>query len=91
MIVDLPESPNQRLLVAGILTTCDLAIEPVHNLITIAEIVLNRGGARLVVIHVEHLAKIHWGAIGSSVSDQPEHDTVRMVLELYVLIHPYLP
>ncbi|AAD10475.1 AL5 [Sida golden yellow vein virus-[A11]] len=91
MIVNLPESPDQSLLVAGILTPSDFTIEPVHNLITITEIVLNRGGARLVVIHVKHLAKVHWSAIGSTIPDQPEHYTVRVVLELDVLIHPNLP
>ncbi|AAD10469.1 AL5 [Sida golden mosaic Florida virus-USA] len=90
MIVDLPEPLDQSLLIAGILSTCDLSIELVHDLITITEIVLHRRSARLVVEHVEHLTEIHRSAIGSTVPDQPEHNTVRVVLELDVLIHPHL-
>ncbi|QDJ95892.1 putative AC5 protein [Sida chlorotic leaf virus] len=90
MSVDSPESPNQCLLVASILTTSHLSIEPVHDLKTITKIVLHRSSTGLVVEHVEHLTKIHRGAIGSSVSDQPKHDAVRVVLQLDVLVHPYL-
>ncbi|AOT83436.1 AC5 [Sida angular mosaic virus] len=90
MIVDLPEPLDYRLFIAGILATCHLTIELVHNLITITEIVLNSSSTRLVVKHVEHLAKIHWCSIWSAVSDQPEHDTIRVVLQLDVLVHPYL-
>nr|QMV80644.1 AC5 [Tomato common mosaic virus] len=91
MIVDLPEPLDKRLLVACVLSTCDLSIELMHDLKTITEIVLHGCSAGLVVKHVEHLAKIHRGAIRSSVSDQPEHSTVRMVFQLDVLVHPYLP
>ncbi|AAM12383.1 AC5 [Tomato chlorotic mottle virus] len=90
MIVDLPEPLDKRLLVACVLSTCDLSIELVHNLKTITEIVFHSGGARLVVEHVKHLAKVHRGAIRSTVPHQPKHGTVRVVLQLDVLIHPYL-
>nr|ACL80175.1 AC5 [Tomato yellow spot virus] len=90
MIVDLPEPLDQRLLIAGILTTGDLGIELVHDLETITEIVLHGCSTGLVVEHVEHLAKIHWRSIGSTVPDQPEHAAVRVVLELDILVHPYL-
>nr|AWX66246.1 AC5 protein [Sida yellow net virus] len=91
MIVDLPETLDQRLLVAGILSTSDLGIELMHDLETITQVVLHSCSARLVVEHVEHLAKIHRCAIRSTVPDQPEHATVRVVLELDVLVHPHLP
>nr|ADU54603.1 unknown [Abutilon mosaic virus]ADU54609.1 unknown [Abutilon mosaic virus]ADU54615.1 unknown [Abutilon mosaic virus] len=91
MIVDLPETLDECLFIAGILSTCDLAIELMHDLVTIAEIVLHSGSTGLVVEHVEHMTKIHGRAIRSTVSDQPEHDTVRVVLELDVLVHPDLP
>ncbi|AJE29617.1 C5 [Oxalis yellow vein virus] len=90
MIVDLPEPLDQRLLIAGILSTSDFGIELVHNLETITEIVLDGCSARLVIEHIEHLAKVHWCAIRSTIPDQPEHTTVRVVLELDVLIHPHL-
>nr|AOT83442.1 AC5 [Sida angular mosaic virus]WHI95118.1 AC5 [Sida angular mosaic virus] len=90
MIVDLPEPLDQSLFIAGILATSDFGIKLVHNLETITEIVLNRCSTGLVVKHVEHLAKVHRSTIGSTVSDQPEHDTVRVVLQLDVLVHPYL-
>nr|ASR73668.1 AC5 [Sida Brazil virus] len=80
MVVDLPETLDQSLLVACILPTSYLGIKLVHDLVTITEIVLDGGSARLVVEHVEHLAKIHRGTIRSTISDQPEHDTVRVVL-----------
>nr|QMV80639.1 C5 [Tomato mottle leaf curl virus] len=67
MIVDLPEPLDKRLLVACVLSTCDLSIELVQDLVTIAEIVLHRGSTGLVVKHVEHLAKIHGSAIRSPV------------------------
>nr|QFG39770.1 AC5 protein [Tomato yellow spot virus] len=90
MIVDLPEPLDQRLLIAGILSTSDLGIELVHDLETITEIVLHGCSTGLVVEHVEHLAKIHWRSIRSTVPDQPEHAAVRVVLELDILVHPYL-
>nr|AOT83430.1 AC5 [Sida angular mosaic virus] len=90
MIVDLPEPLNYRLFIAGILATCHLTVELVHNLVTITEVVLNGSSTWLIVKHIEHLAKIHWSSVGSTVPDQPEHDTVRVVLQLDVLIHPYL-
>nr|AST47728.1 AC5 [Tomato mottle leaf curl virus] len=67
MVVDLPEPLDNSLLVAGILSTGNLGIGPVQNLVTIAEIVLHGGSTRLVVKHVEHLAKIHGRAIRSPI------------------------
>nr|QHN12671.1 AC5 [Pepper golden mosaic virus] len=90
VVVHLPETPNQRLLVAGILSTCNLSGEPVHDLETITQIVLHGGCARLVVVHVEHLTKIHRGTIWSPISHEPEHDAVGVVLEFDILVHPYL-
>nr|AFV52573.1 C5 [Tomato leaf deformation virus] len=89
MVVDLPKAPHQSLLVTGILTSRDLSIEPMHNLKTISKIVLHGGGTGLIVEHVKHLAKVHGRAIGSPVSDQPEHDAVSVVLQLDILVHPY--
>nr|AIF79687.1 AC5 [Sida mosaic Bolivia virus 2] len=90
IVVDLPKTLDQSLLVASILTAGNLGIKPVHHLITIAKIVLHSSGTGLVVKHVEHLAKIHWSAIRSTIPDQPEHHTVRVVLQLDILVHPYL-
>nr|AIA58677.1 AC5 [Solanum mosaic Bolivia virus] len=91
VVVDLPKTLHKSLLVTCILSTSHLSIKLMHNLITITEIVLHCSSARLIVKHVEHLAKIHRCTIGSSISHQPEHDTVRVVLQLDVLVHPYLP
>ncbi|AAL02412.1 AL4 [Pepper huasteco yellow vein virus-[Sinaloa]] len=88
MVVHLPETPNQGLLVAGILPTSDLSIESMHNLITIPKIVLHSSGTGLVVIHVKDLAKIHRRTVGSPIPNQPKHDTVGMVLQLNIFIHP---
>nr|UBR90482.1 AC5 protein [Cnidoscolus mosaic leaf deformation virus] len=91
VIVDLPESLDRSLLIAGILATSDFGIELVHYLETITKIVLNSSRGRLVVEHIEHLAKVHRGTVWSSISNQPEHDYVRVVLQLDSIIHPYLP
>nr|ULE28228.1 AC5 protein [Tomato severe rugose virus] len=91
MIVDLPEPLDKRLLIACVLSTSDLSIELVHNLKTIPEIVFHSGGARLVVEHVKHLAKVHRSRIRSPISNQPEHHTICMILQLDGLVHPYLP
>ncbi|AOV62487.1 C5 protein [Malvastrum bright yellow mosaic virus] len=90
VVVQLPKTPNYSLLVACILTTCDFGIEFVHDLETISKIVLDRGSTGLVVEHVEHLSKVHRITIGSSIPDQPEHHTVRVVLQLNIIIHPHL-
>nr|UBR90608.1 AC5 protein [Cnidoscolus mosaic leaf deformation virus] len=91
MIIDLPESLDRSLLVAGILATCDFGIELVHHLETITKIVLHSSRCRLIVEHIKHLAKVHRSTVWSSISNQPEHDYVRVVLQLDSIIHPYLP
>nr|AOT83386.1 AC5 [Macroptilium yellow spot virus] len=90
MIVDLPKTPDKCLLVASILSTSDFGIELVHDLITITKIVLDRSSTGFIVKHVEHLAKVHRRTIGTTVSDQPKHHTVGVILQLDVLVHPYL-
>ncbi|BAA00137.1 unnamed protein product [Bean golden yellow mosaic virus-[Puerto Rico-Japan]] len=90
MVVHLPKTPYQGLLVACILTTRHLCIEPMHNLITITKIVLDRSSTRFIVKHVKNLTKIHRGSIWSTVTDQPKNDTIGMVLKHDVFIHPYL-
>ncbi|AST47752.1 AC5 [Macroptilium golden yellow mosaic virus] len=91
IVVHLPKSPYQGLFIACILTTSHLGMEPMHNLETITKIVLDRSCTGFIVEHVEHLPKIHRRSIWSTVTDQPKYDTVRVVLELDVFIHPYLP
>nr|QMV80569.1 AC5 [Euphorbia yellow mosaic virus] len=91
IVVDLPKTLDDRLLVARILSTSDLRVKLVHHLEAIAEIVLHSGCTGFVVEHVEHLAKIHRRAIWSTISHQPEHDAIRVVLQLDGLIHPDLP
>nr|WLD53465.1 AC5 protein [Tomato yellow leaf deformation dwarf virus] len=63
MIVHLPKTPHHSLLVTGILSTRNLRGEPVHDLETIAEIVLHSRSTGLVIVHVEHLAEVHRGTI----------------------------
>nr|UBR90542.1 AC5 protein [Cnidoscolus mosaic leaf deformation virus] len=91
VIIDLPKPLDCGLLVAGILSTSDFGIELVHNLETITKIVLNSRRRRLIIKHIKHLAKVHWSSIGSSISHQPEHDYIRVVLQLDVVVHPHLP
>ncbi|AOT83374.1 AC5 [Macroptilium common mosaic virus] len=90
IIIHLPKTLNQCLLVARILSTSDFGIKFMHHLETITKIVLNSSSTGLIVKHVEHLAKVHGSTIGSTVSDQPKHHTIGMVLQLDVLVHPYL-
>nr|QHA25055.1 AC5 protein [Soybean blistering mosaic virus] len=91
VVVDLPETLHKRLLIASILSTRHLCIKLMHNLVTVAEIVLHGSSARLVVKHIKHLAKIHRCPIRSTIPHKPEHDAVSVVLQLDVLVHPYLP
>nr|QMV80604.1 AC5 protein [Tomato golden vein virus] len=67
MIIDLPETPNKSLLVASILSTRNLSIESMNDLITITKIVLHRSSTRLIIKHVKHLTKIHRCPIGSTI------------------------
>nr|ADM62321.1 AC5 [Cleome leaf crumple virus] len=62
-----PKAPNQRLLVARVLSTSDLHVEPVQHLKTITEIVLHRSGAWLVVKQVKNLSEIHGRPVRSPV------------------------
>nr|ULE28047.1 AC5 protein [Tomato severe rugose virus] len=91
VVVDLPKALHYCLLITGILSTSNLGIKLVHDLKTIPKIVLNSCSARLVVKHVEHLAKIHRCRIRSPISNQPEHHTICVILQLDALVHPYLP
>nr|QHA25022.1 AC5 protein [Soybean blistering mosaic virus] len=91
VVVHLPETLHKSLLIASVLSTRNLCIKLMHNLETIPKIVLHGSSARLIVKHVEHLTEIHRCPIRSTISHQPEHNTVGVVLQLDVLVHPYLP
>nr|UBR90596.1 AC5 protein [Cnidoscolus mosaic leaf deformation virus]UBR90602.1 AC5 protein [Cnidoscolus mosaic leaf deformation virus] len=91
VIINLPKPLDCGLLVAGILSTGDFGIELVHHLETITKIVLNSRRSGLIIEHIKHLAKVHGSPVWSSVSHQPEHDYVRVVLQLNTVIHPNLP
>ncbi|AFZ40233.1 AC5 protein [Tomato mottle wrinkle virus] len=91
MIIDLPETTNKSLLVACILSSRNLSIEPMHDLIPITKIVLHSGSTRLIIKHIKHLAKIHRCPIRSPIPNQPENDAVRVVLQFNIFVHPYLP
>nr|AST47746.1 AC5 [Tomato leaf curl purple vein virus] len=86
-----PKTPYQGLLVAGILSTSDLRVELVQDLKTIPKIVLHGGSTGLIVEQVEHLSELHRRTIRSPVPNQPEHHTVRVILQLDGIIHPHLP
>nr|AVG22711.1 AC5 protein [Tomato leaf curl New Delhi virus] len=53
--------------------------------------VLHRCCARFIVKHVKHFPKILRRSCRTTITDQKKHNTVRMILGLDVLIHPYLP
>nr|QHA25070.1 AC5 protein [Soybean blistering mosaic virus] len=91
VVVHLPETLHKSLLIASVLSTRNLCIKLMHNLETIPKIVLHGSSARLIVKHVEHLTEIHRCPIRSTISHQPEHNAVGVVLQLDVLVHPYLP
>nr|QHA25046.1 AC5 protein [Soybean blistering mosaic virus]QHA25062.1 AC5 protein [Soybean blistering mosaic virus] len=91
VVVHLPETLHKSLLIASILSTRNLCIKLMHNLETVPKIVLHGSSARLIVKHVEHLPEIHRRSIRSTISHQPEHHTIRVVLQLDTLIHPDLP
>ncbi|ABJ97343.1 AC5 [Chilli leaf curl virus-India [India:Papaya:2005]] len=53
--------------------------------------ILHSGSARLFVKHVEHLSKILWFINRTTITDKEKHHTIRVILSLDILIHPYLP
>nr|QIH55897.1 C5 protein [Malvastrum yellow vein Baoshan virus] len=81
---------NQSLFLCSILSTSDGCIPLPQDLVTISMHILHSRSARLVVKHVENLPKILRRAGRTSISDKKEHDIVRVILALDVLIHPYL-
>ncbi|AFQ20091.1 AC5 protein [Pouzolzia golden mosaic virus] len=91
MIINGKKLPNYRLFLARILTTGHRCRKTTHNLITITKIVLHRSSTRFIVVHVEHLTKVHGSTKRSSISDEIEHNSVGVILGLDIFIHPHLP
>ncbi|ADO40505.1 AC5 protein [Cotton leaf curl Bangalore virus [India:Bangalore:OY136A:2005]] len=81
---------NQCLFLRCVLSTSNSCMPLPQHLITISMHILHRSSTRLVVKHIEHLSKILWLVNRTTVTNKKKNDTVRMVLGLDVLIHPYL-
>nr|UTQ11684.1 AC5 protein [Mungbean yellow mosaic virus] len=67
IIINFIKMIHHGLFLTSILATSDSGIKLSQDLITITQIVLHSSGTGLVVIHVEHLTKIHgctkWSSI----------------------------
>nr|CCV02687.1 AC5 protein [Mungbean yellow mosaic India virus] len=68
IIVNFEKTIHHGLFFTSILATSNSGIKSSQDLITITQIVLHSSCTRLVVIHVEHLTKIHGCTKWSSVT-----------------------
>ncbi|CBA34958.1 AC5 protein [Velvet bean severe mosaic virus] len=68
MIVNTEVLVNHGLLLTSILATCNSGIESSQYLVTITKIVFDCCSAGFIIIHVEHLTKIHRCSEWSSVT-----------------------
>nr|AKI69702.1 AC5 protein [Mungbean yellow mosaic India virus] len=59
IIVNSEKTIHHGLFLTSILATCNSGIKSSQDLVTITQIVLHSSCTRLIVIHVEHLTKIH--------------------------------
>ncbi|CAJ57819.2 AC5 protein [Vernonia yellow vein virus] len=90
IIIQPHEFLNHCLLLACILTTSNSCVELPQYLIPIPQIIFDSSSARLIIIHVKNLTKIHGSPKRTTISYNIEHNCVRMVLRLDVFIHPHL-
>ncbi len=90
MIINFIKSINNRLLLGRILPTSDSCGPLLDNLKAIPHIILRSSSTGLIVIHVEDLPQILRSPIGPPITDQEEHNCIRMIPSLDVVIHPYL-
>ncbi|AGU13649.1 C5 protein [Tomato yellow leaf curl Saudi virus] len=89
MVINLIKSPNDTLLFGRILTTTQASSEPLKNLTTIPQIILNSGSRWLIIIHVEQFSKSIRSSNWTTIPNKPKHTSVSMILHLNVLIHPH--
>nr|QQL11634.1 AC5 protein [Mungbean yellow mosaic India virus] len=68
IIINFEETIHHGLLFTRILATSNCGLKLTHDLITITKIVLDCCGTWFIVIHVEHLTKIHGCTKRSSVT-----------------------
>ncbi len=90
MVIYFIKPIDNSLLLRRILPTSDSCGPLLDNLKAIPHVVLNSSCAGLIVIHIKHLPKILRSPIGPPITDQEEHNCIRMVPRLNVVIHPDL-
>nr|UYS88254.1 AC5 protein [Tomato leaf curl Palampur virus] len=61
-----------------------------ENLISITMHILHSGSARFVVEHIKNFAEILRRTRWSTITDQEEHNTIRVILRFDILVHPDL-
>nr|QGA84531.1 AC5 protein [Crassocephalum yellow vein virus] len=90
IIINTIKSSNYRLLLSCILSTGNRCLKPTYDLKAITLVILHSSRRRFIIIHIEDLLKIIGGTTGSPVTDDPEQNSVSVVLNLDVLVHPDL-
>nr|AHA82221.1 AC5 [Tomato leaf curl Joydebpur virus] len=81
---------HESLLLRCVLTTCNGCMPLPQHLIPVTMHILDSSSTRLIIEHVKHLTKILGLINGPTIPNKKKHNTIRMILSLYILIHPNL-
>nr|ART89124.1 AC6 protein [Tomato leaf curl Joydebpur virus] len=81
---------HQSLLLRCVLTTCNGCMPLPEHLIPITMHVLHSSRTGLIIKHVKYLTKVLGLIYGPTISNKEKHNTIRVILSLDGLIHPYL-
>ncbi|QBP05527.1 AC5 [Papaya leaf curl Lucknow virus 2] len=80
---------HESLLLRCILTPCHSCMPLPEHLVPIPMHIFHRHRAGLIIKHVKNLTKILRLVNWSTVTNEKEHHIVRVILGLYIFIHPY--
>nr|WLD18036.1 C5 Protein [Chilli leaf curl virus] len=81
---------HESLLLRCVLATCNGCMPLPQHLVPVTMHILDSCRTRLIVKHVKNLTKILGLINGPTISNKKKHNTIRMILSLYILIHPNL-
>ncbi|ADO40539.1 AC5 protein [Bhendi yellow vein India virus [India:Karnal OY80A:2005]] len=90
IIVNSDKLLDQSLFLTRILTTRDGCMPFPQHLVTIPMTILHSCCTGFVVKHIEYFTKILRFVNRTTVADKEEHHRIRVILGLYIFIHPYL-
>ncbi|ADO41019.1 AC5 protein [Bhendi yellow vein mosaic virus [India:Karnal:OY80B:2005]] len=90
IIVNPDKLLDQRLFLTRILSTSNGCMPFPQHLVPIPMHVLHGRRTGLVVKHIKYLTKILGFICRSSITNKEKHHRIRVILGLYIFIHPYL-